>query len=123
MSGQQETNESILGGGVPGEESRGIDSGRINANNQEGANNETLLQQVDALTQLVARMATKFDELKASSGISKEQGAQEEISKEVEAKVIGRLQLRSLYGTKGGTSGGSSSQSGPLPSLTALHLC
>jgi hypothetical protein len=107
MSNLQETSQSVLGGGIPEE-----------VNNQEGENNQQLLMKVDALTRLVEGLSMQLDEMKKSSQVSSEQEVQEEMSQRMENRAIGRLQLRSVYGGKGSTSGGSSGLSGPLTSLT-----
>ena len=107
MSNQQETNQSVLGGGIPEE-----------GGNQEGANNQQLLRRVDALSRLVEKLTMQLDEMKASSHLPSVMEVQQERSTVVEKKAIGRLRLRSLVGGKGGTSGGSSSMSGPQPTLT-----
>jgi predicted RNase H-like nuclease (RuvC/YqgF family) len=107
MSNQQDTNQSVHGGENPEE--------RVN---QQGANNQILLGRVDALTELVAKLSTQLEEMKRSSHVSTEEENQQEMSTIVEKRAIGRLQLRSMAGGKGNTSGGSSCQSGPLISLT-----
>ena len=107
MSNQQETDHSVLGGGIPGE---GV--------NLEGENSGQLLLRVDALSRLVEKLSMQLDEMKASSHISSDLEVQQEMSTMVEKKALGRLRLRSLAVGKGGSSGGSSGLSGPQPTLT-----
>ena len=69
MANNDETNQSVHGGRIPGEEG-----------NQGGDNNQQLLRRVDVLTELVAKLTSQLEEMKMSSRSSSEQEMQVEMS-------------------------------------------